>query len=84
MSRSPLLLLNCVRCDDIVRLVEAYRTCACGRTGGRISLTGAVVDSLVTARVLEIDWESYDGVAEGDPRNFTVLPRVQYVRTPRL
>lgn len=83
MARATLLLLNCVCCDDIVRLVEARRACECGRSEGWITLTGAVVKSIVTARVLEIDWESYDGIAEGESRHFTVLPRVQYLRAPR-
>ena len=86
-ARSTMKLLNCRRCDDVVKLVsDKERSCECGLAKGkiiaeteraghiyaeRIQLTGS-------ARVLEISWEAYDGIAEGEQRDFGVVPRNRY------
>ncbi len=78
MKSSSMKLLNCRRCDDVVKLIEDRpRSCECAACRGSLSETGGV---RVTgpARVLEIDYESYDGIAEGEQRPFTVLPRQRY------
>jgi hypothetical protein len=69
-----MLLLNCLHCDDIVKLVENERRCECGHARGSLSMdpTPSVHGP---ARVLEITWEAYDGLAEGETRPITVLPR---------
>ncbi len=80
-------LLNCRRCDDVVKLVEnKERSCECGATRGklqpeikrndviyaeRVLVTGA-------ERVLEISWEAYDGIVDGETRMFGVLPKNRY------
>lgn len=70
-----LFLMNCQACDDVVKLIEKTRNCECGHSSGQLThptyfVTGA-------ARVLAIRWEDYDAAIEGEPRPFTVLPRVQ-------
>lgn len=73
--RTPLLLLNCRSCDDVVRLVESERACGCGAARGWA--LNDVMTLSPSARVIVISWEAYDGIAEGESRLFTVLPRVQ-------
>ncbi len=70
-------LMNCTRCDDVVKLVDKGRTCECGLCEGIITADGSVVVN-GTGRVLTIAWEVYDGLAEGIERPFGVLPRAQY------
>jgi hypothetical protein len=78
MTRSSTMkLLNCRRCDDVQKLVEQERTCECGVTKGSISSKGQLSLS-GPGRVFEIDWEAYDGIAEGEERAFGVLPRHRY------
>ncbi len=80
-------LLNCRRCDDVVKLVEnKERSCECGSTRGKlqpeVTRNGTVFAErvLITGaeRVLEISWEAYDGIAEGEVRDFGILPRKRY------
>lgn len=72
-------LLNCQSCDDVVRLTEQNRSCECRKSSGFLTndrglhVTGP-------ARVLLVSWESYDGIAEGEQRPFTVIPRSEYRR----
>ena len=65
-------LLNCRRCDDVVKLVEDERSCECGLSHGRLHEGAAVTTGPV--RLLAIDWETYDGMAPGETREFSVLP----------
>ncbi len=73
--RAPLMLLNCSHCDDVIRLIETERSCGCGLSRGWS--TGDVTRTSPSARIIVISWEAYDGIAEGESRLFTVLPRVQ-------
>jgi hypothetical protein len=76
MIRRAMLLLNCTRCDDVVKLVEKERRCECGLTTG-----WHTDDQLVTGgphRVLTIDWEVYDGFVEGGAGKIGVRPQAQY------
>jgi hypothetical protein len=75
-SPSSLLLLNCTRCDDVLKLVDTVRICECGGARGKIDAKGDP-EALGSCRVLSITWEAYDGIQEGEPRPFTVLPRAQ-------
>jgi len=77
VSKRALLLLNCTRCDDVVKLVETVRICECGATRGKVSDHGDV-EALGSPRVLSIDWEAYDGLVEGSEGTIGVLPRAQY------
>lgn len=71
-------LLNCTRCDDVVKLVDgAKRFCECGLSGGFIDGEGTLA-VVGPCRVLTIDWEVYDGLTEGIARPFGVLPKAQY------
>jgi hypothetical protein len=82
MSESlTMKLLNCRRCDDVVKLVEGKsRSCECGATTGSIQAAAGAerVQLSGAGRVLEISWEAYDGIAEGEVRTFGVLPRSRY------
>lgn len=69
-------LLNCTRCDDVVKLVDNGRGCECGASYGR--LRDEAPDVTGPCRVLTIDWEVYDGLTEGIARPFGVLPKAQY------
>lgn len=74
-------LMNCRRCDDVVKLVEGKtRVCECGATQGSIQASTVPERVLVwgAGRVLEISWEAYDGIAEGEVRTFGVVPRSRY------
>lgn len=78
---ATLKLLNCRRCDDVVKLVEGKeRSCECGATRGRLATQASRERVLVSGaeRVLEIPWEAYDGIAEGETRAFGVVPRNRY------
>lgn len=77
VTRSAMLLLNCIRCDDVVKLIEKVRICECGATHGRVSDDGEV-EALGSPRVLSIGWEVYDGLTEGSEGAIGVLPRAQY------
>lgn len=77
MTRSPMLLLNCTRCDDVVALTEKVRICECGQTRGKLGADGNV-EALGATRVLTIDWEVYDGLVEGGSGAMGVLSRAQY------
>ena len=70
-------LMNCTRCDDVVKLVENPRNCECGLSRGCVTMDGDT-DVFGPCRVLTIAWEVYDGLAEGIERPFGVLPRAQY------
>jgi len=72
-----MLLLNCTRCDDVVKLVEKVRTCECGAARGKLSDSGEV-EALGSARVLAINWRSYDGLGGGGEGAIGVLPQAQY------
>lgn len=72
-----LKLLNCRRCDDVLKLIEKERVCECGGCRGRVSEAGEVT-ATGSARVLTIGWEAYDGIEEGETRPFSVLPSAQY------
>ena len=77
-SNSTMKLLNCRRCDDIVKLIEdKYRSCECGACQG-VTLENGRVLVAGPARVLEIGWEAYDGIAEGEVKLFGVLPIHKY------
>lgn len=80
-------LLNCRRCDDVVKLVEdKERSCECGAVRGKIQpelKRGGVIYAeriLISGpeRVLEIPWEAYDGITAGEMRYFSVLPKGRY------
>lgn len=75
MTPPSLRLLNCTHCDDVVKLVDKERICECGMSRG--SDSGAEVRVSGPARVLAIEWEVYDGLAEGIERPFRVLPKAQ-------
>jgi hypothetical protein len=74
---SSLLLMNCRRCDDVVKLVEKERACECGLARGKETDAGEVTVT-GSVRVFTITWEAYDGIEEGESRGFGVLPRAQY------
>jgi hypothetical protein len=69
-------LMNCTRCDDVVKLVDKIRFCECGMCQGVAGEDGSV-DVGGAARVLTIAWETYDGLAEGVTGEIGVLPRAQ-------
>lgn len=65
-------LLNCKRCDDVVKLVDIRtRTCECGAASGKLegderaTVTGP-------ARVFVIRWEDYDGAMPGERKAWSV------------
>ncbi len=77
MKRPPMRLLNCTRCDDVLQLVTQVRFCECGQTQGNVTdESGAWVTG--PARVLTIEWESYDGLSEETAGVVSVLPRDRY------
>lgn len=78
MTAPAMKLMNCTRCDDVVKLVEYPRQCECGACRGRTTEDGANVEVTGSPRVLCISWEAYDGAQEGEARAFTVLPKAQY------
>lgn len=78
MTTLAIGLLNCRRCDDIVKLIEKSRSCECGASSGRLENESAGAEVTGPARVLLIPWESYDGIVEGEERAFQVFPRDQY------
>ena len=78
MKPPAMKLLNCTRCDDVVKLVETLRSCECECSSGKTEFGGTEVHLTGPARVLTIDWEVYDGLAEGNERPFGVLPRALY------
>lgn len=83
-----LKLLNCRRCDDVLKLVEdKERSCECGSVRGKIQpevkRDGVIYAERVlviggASRVFEIPWEAYDGVVEGETRDFRVLQKSRY------
>jgi hypothetical protein len=73
MKRPPMRLLNCTRCDDVLQLVDKGRFCECGQSHGVANDAGVSVTG--PARVLTIEWESYDGLTEGTTGEVGVLPR---------
>ncbi len=77
MTTRALLLLNCTRCDDVVKLVEKVRICECGGARGKASDNGEV-EALGSARVLAVGWKAYDGLGDGGQGTICVLPRAQY------
>ena len=76
-GKPSMKLLNCTRCDDVVKLVDKERACECGLSRGRV-LEDSCVELHGPARILIIAWEDYDGLAEGIERLFGVLARSQY------
>jgi hypothetical protein len=77
VTKRALLLLNCTRCDDVVKLVEKVRICECGGTRGKVDEDGNV-EALGSPRVLSIAWRVYDGLGDGGQGAMDVLPRAQY------
>jgi len=71
MSEPPLRLLNCRHCDDIVKLIETERLCECGKTRGFLRGEELVITG--SPRVFALEWEAYDGIAEGESRAITRL-----------
>jgi hypothetical protein len=70
-------LLNCQSCDDVVRITDQNRFCECRRSSG-FTTPDRGLQVLGPARVLALSWEAYDGIAEGETRPFTVIPRSEY------
>ncbi len=71
--RAAMHLLNCKRCDDVVKLVDKLRRCECGQASGQLlngtpMLTGA-------ARLLEIPWPDYDNASAGEWQQWRLLKR---------
>jgi hypothetical protein len=77
VTKRAMLLLNCTRCDDVVKLVEGLRACECGATLGKADEDGNV-ETIGPARVLSIAWRVYDGLGDGGQGSMDVLPRAQY------
>lgn len=65
-------MLNCLNCDDVLRLVEAERKCECGKSSGSCSARGAIATS-GPVRVLQIPWEHYDRARPGEDQSWFVL-----------
>lgn len=78
MTASSMKLMNCTRCDDVVKLVETPRQCECGMSSGYVYPDDSGVSIFGPARVLTIAWEVYDGLGEGSQGRIGVLPRAQY------
>jgi hypothetical protein len=55
-----LVLLNCRACDDIIRLLEQRRRCACGASSGQLDAAGEPRIEGRHAELMELDWEDYD------------------------
>lgn len=70
-------LLNCKRCDDLVKLVDKQRACECRQSTGRIVQVSGVesVDVTGPARVFEIPWQEYDQAAGGEWQRWRLVPR---------
>lgn len=67
-------LLNCTRCDDILKLVDLReRRCECGACIGAVDKQEAVT-ATGPVRVLEIPWTEYDQAMPGDWRRWRVQP----------
>lgn len=55
-----MILLNCKRCDDILKLSELRtRTCECGSCSGSLDKSGKVTTT-GSPRLFEIPWTEYD------------------------
>jgi hypothetical protein len=63
-------LLNCKKCDDVLKLVDKPRSCECGQSTGRTGPAGAAGTETVTtsgpARIFEIPWQEYDQASGGE------------------
>lgn len=58
-------LLNCKRCDDVVKLVDnKTRSCECGLSSGRVDKQD-IPDVTGPARVIELPWQEYDQASDG-------------------
>jgi len=64
-------LLNCTRCDDVIRVTTILRHCECRASSAVESPDGIKKDG--PCRLLGIPWEEYDGAYPGAVRKFHVL-----------
>lgn len=69
---SAIWLLNCRRCDDIFRVTERMRSCECAHASGQLDALEVPQVEGLQARLLSIEWEDYDGVIEGESRQWKV------------
>jgi len=76
MKRQPMKLLNCTRCDDVLQIIDKGRSCECGQSHGVALGDGVAITG--PARVLTIEWESYDGLSEATTGVLGVLPRDRF------
>jgi len=61
---AAMFLLNCRRCDDVLKLTELrQRVCECGQTHG--IMVGDQADTN-GGRLIELSWEEYDLAAPGE------------------
>lgn len=66
--KTALLLANCRLCDDIFKAVDTEpRSCECGGVTVELDDEGNAVIRGEHGRVIEIEWEHYDQMREGDP-----------------
>ena len=70
-----LLLLNCPKCEDVVRGVEGRtRQCFCGTCIITLDHESRVtVAPRSVARVIEIPWTDYDGARPGSRGSWQML-----------
>lgn len=73
LTGGAMKLINCRRCDDVVKIVEKMRVCECGQSAGR-ELDGERVYVSGPCWVLGIAWMEYDGAGkDAPPRSWSVL-----------
>lgn len=62
-------LLNCKKCDDVLKLVDKPRSCECGQSTGRVVMGTGERETVTTtgpARIFEIPWPEYDQASGGE------------------
>lgn len=66
-------LLNCKKCDDVVKLVDQLRRCECGHSSGQLLHEQPVLTG--SARLVELPWTEYDNASAGDWQRWRIVKR---------